>query len=263
MTNKYFTFNAYVEKNLIKLMNEAINCINNEKDKTGSYKYDGTIITKADKLVDNIIKNYLEDFMPNIPIISEEGLYKDNDFIENIYWLIDPIDGTSSYSKGGDEFTVNIALIQDGFPILGLIAHPPTNSIWFGYKNFAYKIQNGKKKILQTNKNFKTPKILISNNLDKHTKIFLKKIKTFELIKYSSSIKFCKIAEGEADFYPRLESINKWDIAAGDAILRAAGGLLLDNELQKYKYNLPGNLTGSFYAISSTNQWYKELVKII
>ncbi len=263
MTNKHFPFNAFAEKYLIKLINKAIYCINNEKDKTGSYKHDGTIITKADKLVDNIIKTHLADFMPNIPIISEEGLYEDSDFTKNIYWLIDPIDGTASYSKGGDEFTVNIALIQDGFPILGVIGHPPTNSIWFGYKTFAYKIQVGKKKILQTNKNFKTPKILISNNLDRHTKIFLKKIKSFELIKYSSSIKFCKIAEGEADFYPRLESINKWDIAAGDAILRAAGGLLLDNELQKYKYNLPGNLTGNFYAISSINQWRKKLEKII
>ena len=103
----------------------------------------------------------------------------------------------------------------------------------------------------------------MSYNLDTETKLFINKINSFELHRFSSSIKFCKIAEGLADFYPRLESINKWDIAAGDAILRAAGGQLLNIELKNYKYNFPSNLTGTFYAVSSKEKWYSLLSKII
>ena len=165
-----------------------------------------------------------------------------------------------------DHFYRNVLGLKaetDGLPILEVIGHPPTNSIWYGNKTYAYKIKNGVKKTLRTNDKFSVPKILISKNIDQNTKNLINKIKNFELIKYSSSIKFCKIAEGVADFYPRLESINKWDIAAGDAILRAAGGLLLNKKLKQYKYNVPGNLTGNFYAVSSKVQWYKTLIKII
>lgn len=255
-------YNLDVEKNLINIIYESINYINAETDKSSSFKHDGTVITKADKLVDNIIKKHLKMFYPQIPIISEEGEYIDKDFTKDIYWLIDPIDGTSSYINGKDEFTVNIALIINGSPIIGIIGHPPSNSIWFGNKNLAFKIKDGIKKNLETNKILKTPRITISNRLDKKTENFLKKIKNFELQKCSSSIKFCKISEGLADFYPRLESINKWDIAAGDAILRASGGMLLDSKFEPFQYNCVGNLTGSFYAVSSKVEWSKILLSI-
>ena len=263
MTNKFFSTNLNIEKNLLDLIQKCADTVNLETDRRSYYKENGTLITKADRLVDNIIKKHLQTYYPDIPVISEEGNYNNNDFIKNIYWLIDPIDGTNSYARGKDQFTINIALIEEGIPILGIINHPPSSSTWFGYKQLAYKIKNGSKKVLQTNDQFCTPKIIVSYNLDTETKLFINKINSFELHRFSSSIKFCKIAEGLADFYPRLESINKWDIAAGDAILRAAGGQLLNSELKNYKYNFPSNLTGTFYAVSSKEKWYSLLSKII
>ncbi len=263
MDNKYSFNISNMEKNLINIINKSINYINMETDKRVSFKFDGTVVTKADKLVDSIIKKYLKIYYPEIPIISEEAKYNNNDFTKDIYWLIDPIDGSSNYIKGKDEFTVNIALIQYGIPIVGIIGHPPSKSIWIGYKNIAYKIKDGIKSKLQTKTNLKTPRITASNTIDKKTKIFLKKINNFVLQKHSSSIKFCRISEGLADFYPRLESINKWDIAAGDAILRASGGVLLNKKLETFKYNYASNLTGSFYAVSSKVKWHDLLLSII
>ena len=141
--------------------------------------------------------------------------------------MIDPID-SQSYSNGGLNYTINIALIDHGKPILGIIGHPPSNSIWFGSKDIAYKKLKKKKYLLKTVTNISKPKIIVSGNLDKKTHTFIQKIKAAKLKKFSSSIKFCMLAEGEADIYPRLNGIKKWDIAAGDAILRAAGGMVLD-----------------------------------
>lgn len=251
------------EKDLFTIMVKLIHTVSLIKNKTGQLKVDGTLITETDKIIDNKIKEFLLSLNSNIPIISEEGKFNEKEFEQDLYWLIDPIDGTENYSKGGKSYTINIALIKNGKPFLGIIGHPPSKSIWYGCNNVAYKKIKNEKYILKTKTNTEKPKIITSYNLDNETNNFIKKIKAFKLKKFSSSIKFCKIAEGEADIYPRLHSIKKWDIAAGDAIVRAAGGMLLDNKKEKYNYKSPTSDTGIFFAVSSKKEWARILQNII
>ena len=186
---------------------------------------------------------------------------KEEDFGKKLYWLIDPIDGTRSYNSGEKGYTINIALIKNGKPIIGIIGHPPSNMIWFGSKEIAYKENNGHKLLLKTRSNFKQPTVILSESYHQETHNFVKKIKSAKQTKISSSLKFCHIAEGKAQLYPRLHSIKKWDIAAGDAILRAAGGILLNAHLKSYKYNTPNSRTGNFFAVA-TPKWKETLKKL-
>ena len=136
-----------IEESLIRIMSFCIDKVNSTKVKKSELKVDGTLITETDKKIHSTIEKFLLKFDKNIPIISEEGQFIDQEFEQNLYWLIDPIDGTQSYSNGGLDYTINIALIDRGEPILGIIGHPPTKSIWFGSKDTAYK-KIKKKKIL-------------------------------------------------------------------------------------------------------------------
>ena len=252
-----------IEENLLKIMSICIDTVNSIKVKKSELKVDGTLITETDKKIHNTIEKLLIKFDKNIPIISEEGKFIDQEFEQNLYWLIDPIDGTQSYYYGGLDYTINIALIDRGEPILGIIGHPPTKSIWFGSKDTAYKKIKKKKYLLKTFTNIKKPKVIVSNSIDQKTNSFVRRIKAAKLKKFSSSIKFCKLAEGEADIYPRLHSIKKWDIAAGDAILRAAGGMLLDAKKKDYNYNSPTSNSGIFFAVSSKQKWLDLLQELI
>ena len=252
-----------IEESLLEIMSKCMDTVNSTKSKKAELKVDGSLVTEADKKIHNMIENFLLDFDLNIPVISEEGHFNETDFKRNLYWLIDPIDGTQSYYKGGLGYTVNIALIYKGKPNLGIIGHPPSKSIWFGYDNIAYKKVNRKKYYLKTVTNIKKPKVIVSSNIDKKTDSFVKKIKLAELKIFSSSIKFCKLAEGKADIYPRLQSIKKWDIAAGDAILRAAGGMLLDVKKKEYNYNTPTSNSGIFFAVSSKREWLQILEGLV
>ena len=241
-------------ENLLQLLKICILEALKEKKKQTYYKADGTIITDTDKNIHNIISNRLLDLYPGIPIISEEGSFNEESFLQKVYWLIDPIDGTTSFVKGKNSYTVNIALIKNGFPYLGIIANPPTNTIWYGSDNKAFVIKNNiKHKLAVKSFNKKRIRIITSKNLDDNTKEFIKKFIGAKVFSLSSSIKFCKLAEGEADIYPRLQSISKWDIAAGDAILRAAGGILVNGHGKSYNYNTASSKTGKFFAMSTSS----------
>ena len=249
--------NKLIKKKLIALMEKCMSYLEGVTDNTVTYKSDGTLVTKADKYLSKFISIELIKLYPNIPIISEEEALYNKILKENCYWLIDPIDGTASYAKGGKGYTINIALIEKGLPVIGIIGYPAENTIWYGQGKNAFIIKGGK----HLNLNVVVPKakirIVMSNNPDSHTIKFLQTIKNTKIKKYSYSIKFCKIAQGKADFYPRLQSINKWDIAAGDAILRAAGGYVLDKNGNIFNYNKGDFETGSFFAVSSMELWKK------
>lgn len=239
-------------KNLLQLLEVCVNEASKNKKKEIFIKPDNTIVTNTDKNIHKIICNRLLYLYPSIPVISEEGSFNNNSFLNNIYWLIDPLDGTSSFVKGGSGYTINIALIKDGYPCLGLIAHPPSRTIWYGSINKAFVIKNKKKyKLAVRNIDKKNITIVTSKNLDHATKKFIKRFIGAKVRSFSSSIKFCKLAEGKADIYPRLESISKWDIAAGDAILRASGGILINNKGEEYKYNTASSKSGEFFALST------------
>ena len=249
------------------LKNRLFDLIQECTDKALSYvdikiekKNDGSIVTQADIEINSVIKKKLKSIDADIPIISEESKLNKNDFLQKIYWLIDPIDGTSSFAKNLNGYTINIALIENGIPVLGIISHPPTNTIWFGSENNTIIVKdNIEKHIHVSNFEKNNFKVILSKNYDPKTKALVDKLPCSNIAYFSSSLKFCKLAEGKAHLYPRLESISKWDIAAGDAILRSAGGTVLDDAGIELKYNSKSFRTGQFFAVSSKSLWHKYI----
>ena len=228
------------------------------------YKDDESPLTKADLASHKIITDSIKKITPDIPILSEE------EFIDwkirkkwKKYWLIDPLDGTKEFIKKNDEFTVNIALIENNRPILGVIYTPALNELFYSIKNFgSYKILTKKK--LNTLKEAKR----ISINKKKSNKIKIvgsrshsnpildkwvnKNFNEFDILQKGSSLKFCLIAEGSADIYPRFGPTSEWDIAAGHIILEEAGGKLKSIHNKEILYNEKENiLNPDFFAYSN------------
>ena len=204
------------------------------------YKDDHSPLTLADKEANRIIESILSD--TNIPIISEE--MEVNAFSErknwSRCWIVDPLDGTKEFVKRNGEFTVNIALVEQGIPVLGVIYAPVLKTLYYAQVGF----NKGFKVILKDhdtsiNDVFKQAqeikpstqplkvRILGSrSHFNPQTKNFIKEIEKnnpVEIIKKGSSLKFCLIAEGKADYYPRFGPIMEWDTAAGQAICTAVG----------------------------------------
>ncbi len=225
------------------------------------YKDDESPLTKADLASHKIITDSIKKITPDIPILSEE------EFIDwkirkkwKKYWLIDPLDGTKEFIKKNDEFTVNIALIENNRPILGVIYTPALNELFYSIKNFgSYKILTKKKlntlkeaKRISINKK-KSNKIKIVGSRS-HSNPILEKwvnknFNEFDILQKGSSLKFCLIAEGFADIYPRFGNTSEWDIAAGHIILEEAGGKLKSIENKEILYNEKENiLNPDFFA---------------
>lgn len=245
--------------NISDLISDTCKLIIKQNNLDYNHKIDGSPVTKADIEADKLIFSRLRKLTPHIPIISEErSLDKDN-LKNDLHWIIDPLDGTQSYIKGKDEYTVNIALIENKLPILGAVGHPPSGIIWFGANKNAYK-KNKKgitKKIQTRNIPIKQPIIITSHAYTNIDKPWFKNLIKPKIIKISSSIKFCKIAEGDADIYPRFNNIREWDIAAGHAILLAAGGIVLNTKGDIVRYTNENRVADPFVAFGDS-YWVKN-----
>lgn len=192
-------------------------------------KEDDSPITKADMAAHKIILNKLEQLTPNIPIISEESGVPDYEERKewNQFWIVDPLDGTKEFIKQNDEFTINIALIEDGKPTLGVVYVPALETLYFASSETgAYKQENKNQphRIQSTKADRSQPLTIIESRSHGSDKLeqFLKDegITVKDRVKAGSSVKFCRVAEGTADLYPRLGPTMEWDVAAGDAIWR-------------------------------------------
>ncbi|WP_178919452.1 3'(2'),5'-bisphosphate nucleotidase CysQ [Buchnera aphidicola] len=208
-----------------------------------SYKLDKSPVTNADKVSNKIIKNGLFSICPNTLVLSEEDLnnikYHEN---WDIYWLVDPLDGTKEFLKKNGEFTVNISLIKHGIPILGVVYAPYFNVLYFSFDRQAWKINSlgHKKKISVAQSNIPTFVVSRSHS-NKKLYDFIKKRENKKHIikKLGSSLKFCYVAEGKAQFYPRFGTTHIWDTAAGHAIVEAAGGSVVSyQKTQSLNYSL-------------------------
>lgn len=195
------------------------------------YKADNTPLTKADIQANQVIEYGLKQLSPNISVISEETLNQtaiNQHSQENEVWIVDPLDGTKEFIKRNDEFTVNIALIRNHQPVLGVVYAPALELMYYGSLELgAWKsIKDSDPVQLKTFKQKRNlPVIIVSHSeLNQKTKDWLKNFGPHKLIKLGSSLKICYLIDGIADYYPRLEPIMEWDIAAADAVLRAAGG---------------------------------------
>ena len=245
----------------IQAGNEILNFYNNDIEVT--HKEDLSPLTKADLASNKIILESLTKLNSNIPILSEESLV-DWSIRKNWkkYWLVDPLDGTKEFIKKNGEFTVNIALIEDNNPILGVVYVPAKSLLYLAEKNKGSFKTNTKDKL----ENFEgIQKILVSSQTNRARVIgsrshsnatfdnwVKEKFPNAEIVQAGSSLKFCLIAEGEADIYPRFGPTSEWDIAAGHMIVNEAGGKIRTFQNDSIKYNTKENIINpEFYAIGN------------
>lgn len=197
-------------------------------------KTDGSPVTKADEAAEAEIRDSLRRLAPVLPIISEEQSERDPRTVEAPnYFLVDPLDGTREFIAGRDEYTINIALMADRVPILGVITAPALGTIWRGTVGHgAERItlaaggKTSQPHAIHTRPRPQNELVVVvsRSHLEARTQAYVRSLADVKVLKSGSSIKFCRLAEGSADLYPRLAPTRDWDIAAGEAIVRAAGG---------------------------------------
>ena len=231
-----------ITENLISSFHEAGN-ISLELRKKGlkkEIKKDNTPVTNGDIEVNNLITSKIKKITPDIPIVSEES--STNKLNENLktFWLIDPIDGTNDYINDKDEFTINASLVINNTPEVGLIYAPAKKRLFYTFnEGKCFELTNNKEKKLNCKKITKKGEIKAvsySNKLKPIIEDWHKKFKVTEHVKMKSSLKFCVIATGEYDLYVAEPRACEWDIAAGHAIVKNAGGIISDFENKEILY---------------------------
>src|SRR5690625_3905422 len=208
------------------------------------HKDDKSPLTEADLAAHTVIKEALEQLTPGLPLLSEEGSkipYEQRRQWES-YWLVDPLDGTREFVKKNGEFTVNIALIQGHVPVAGVVHAPALEKSYFAGPQTGAKKQDGGeaahtihvRKIPASG----TPRVLLSRSHgNERQEKFLERLGDHTPMSIRSSLKFCLVAEGKADFYPRLGPTSEWDTAAGQAVLDHAGGKVTRTDFTPLRYN--------------------------
>ena len=209
------------------------------------YKADESPLTLADKNANMVISSFLKD--TGIPVLSEEGRsipYEERKSWNKL-WIVDPLDGTKEFVKRNDEFTVNIALVENHEPVMGVVYTPVLDVLYVGDKSLgAFKIEEASKKTNLMDELNDTNRLPVvkekdyygivasRSHLNDETSRFIEDIKTshsnVKIVSKGSSLKLCMVAEGTADIYPRFAPTMEWDTAAGDAVVRAAGGTVHD-----------------------------------
>jgi len=239
------------------------------KDFSVDYKDDKSPLTEADLASNNIIVNNLKQ--TNIPVISEENKQVDYTIRKNWNqcWIVDPIDGTKEFIKKNGEFTVNIALIENGVTKLGVIYVPVTKELYYTNisKDKAFKTIVSHDDILEnvlfqdgnliepSETNDKTIKVVGSrSHMNEDTLSFVESLKEqnkeVEIVSKGSSLKFCLVAEGKADVYPRFAPTMEWDTAAGQAICEAVGLKVVDQVTQKPMTYNRENLLNNYFLVT-------------
>lgn len=220
---------------------------------TLSHKSDKSPVTDADIAANRLITEALAALDPAIPVIAEEdevmGMHAPR------FWLVDPLDGTRAFVAGEPEFTVNIGLIDNGAPVFGVIYVPAQGLMYYGAEGqgaFRVRGENAPEKIHVRKQPAGGLTVVRSkSHPSPRTEAFLQTITVKELVSGSSSVKFCQVAEGSADIYPRFGRTMEWDTAAGHAILNAAGGRVTTSEGATLIYGKPGFENPHFIAYGS------------
>jgi 3'(2'), 5'-bisphosphate nucleotidase len=246
--------------NVIKIADEASEKVLHiyQSDFKVHFKEDETPITAADLAANEIITQGLRRIARDIPIISEEG--SETPWEERKhwrrFWLVDPIDGTKDFTQRTGEFTINIAMIEEGEPVMGVVVAPALKEAYWGVKGEgAYKRdRTGKARHIRVAEPRDSLRVVASkNHLNEDTRAFIAKLGPHETVQAGSSLKFCRIAEGHADIYPRLGPTSEWDTAAAHAVLLAAGGKVQTFEGDPLRYGKEDVLNPWFIAAGS---WY-------
>ncbi len=217
------------------------------------FKDDGSPVTLADQAAEKIILKRLKDIIPHIPIVSEENASSHHIEASDQFFLIDPLDGTKEFLKkdGLGSFTVNIGLIEKGLPTLGVVYAPALNRMFFASSQTGAfeESSNGIQKITIRPVPSSGPVAVASaSHRDESTNNWLDKNNIKDTISIGSSLKFCLVACGEADVYPRFGPTMEWDTAAGDAVLRSAGGAVMLPSGNPFNYGKTGYTNSAFIA---------------
>ncbi|MEX3009781.1 3'(2'),5'-bisphosphate nucleotidase CysQ [Hoeflea sp. TYP-13] len=216
-------------------------------------KSDGSPVTKADKAAEEIILAGLRICAPDIPIVSEESEESHRLKAPARFFLVDPLDGTKEFLRhdGKGSFTVNIALIENGSPVLGVVYAPALDRLFAGtVGQGASETRNGERKPASVRKVPQSGPVAVASrsHRDEQTDQWLKDHNIEQTVSIGSSLKFCLVACGEADIYPRFGPTMEWDTAAGHAVLLAAGGFVTTPENEAFTYGKPGFRNGPFIA---------------
>lgn len=217
------------------------------------HKEDASPVTMADLVAHRVLAAQLAPLLPVCPVVSEEDAGSQA-FRQDSgrFWLIDPLDGTKEFIARNVEFTVNIALVVNGQSVLGVVYAPAIDAMYWGGSGLgAFRCVANEKVAIKVSSGERSSccRVVVSkSHLNEKTKLFIDRLGVVSLIQVGSSLKFCRVAEGVADIYPRLAPTCEWDTAAAQAVLEGAGGVLLDLDRQPLLYGKPNVLNASFIA---------------
>jgi len=216
-------------------------------------KPDGSPVSEADEAAEAILLQALTGLAPEIPVISEENAASHNLVASREFFLVDPLDGTKEFIKacGDGAFTVNIGLIKNAEPVMGIVFAPALDRLFFGsLGNGAFEISGGICRQIRVRMPPADGPVAVASasHRDAQTNQWLEKRGVTNSIAIGSSLKFCLIASGEADLYPRYGPTMEWDTAAGDAVLRAAGGRVMAEDGKPFPYGKAGYRNQPFFA---------------
>jgi 3'(2'), 5'-bisphosphate nucleotidase len=220
-------------------------------------KADQSPVTVADEAAEAVLLAGLAALAPGIPAVAEEAVAAGHvpDVGAGRFWLVDPLDGTREFVSGNGEFTVNVALIDDGRPILGIVSAPALGVMWWGtLGQGAVRREGGAAIAIQARPRPATGAVAVASrsHRDEATDAWLRAEGITETTAAGSSLKFCLVAEGKADVYPRFGTTMEWDTAAGHAVLKAAGGEVLTTDGRPLAYGKPTFRNPSFIARGAT-----------
>lgn len=235
------------------------------------HKDDDSPLTLADREAHRIIVAGLGTLTPEVPVLSEESPPEQHALATRCQWqtlwLVDPLDGTREFVKRNGEFTVNIALIHQHRPVLGVITVPALNLAYCGAKGLgAQRITaHGAAQAIGVRHPAHRPPLVVGSrsHAGDAQALLLKRLGSYELCSVGSALKFCRVAEGAADFYPRLGPTSEWDTAAGQALVEAAGGQVLNLQGESLRYNQRDSLLNPHFVVIGDPQFaWQHLVPL-
>jgi 3'(2'), 5'-bisphosphate nucleotidase len=220
------------------------------------HKADASPLTAADLAAHRILVEGLERLTPDIPVLSEEAA---EDATWNLregwrrLWLVDPLDGTREFVKRNGEFSVNLALVEDGEVVFAVVQAPVGGALWHATRGAGAFRREGERDVaIQSRRPAQSPLRVAASrsHRDGRTEAFIEQLGDIEPVSLGSSLKFCRLAEGSLDVYPRFGPTSEWDTAAGQCILEAAGGIVVDPKGRPLRYNQRDTLlNGDFLAL--------------
>jgi 3'(2'), 5'-bisphosphate nucleotidase len=232
-------------------------------------KDDASPLTQADLASHRWIDAGLRSLTPDMPIISEEAGLPDFEARRQWqrYWIVDPLDGTKEFVNRNGEFTVNIALIEDGRPVLGVVHVPVQDKTYVGCAGLGATRRSGDDPPVEIRvaPACATPARIVGSRSHRGASLdaFLERVGDVDMMPMGSSLKFCVVAEGGADLYPRLGPTSEWDTAAAQAVVEQAGGKVVTLDGKPMKYNAKADiLNPHFFVVGATDRDWLALLPV-